>query len=361
VAVNEYDVVVVGAGPAGSAAAKTAAKHGLKTILLEEHMVIGVPVHCSGFISGTIWPALIQEILKTTDKNVIVREYETRRIFAPSGRIVKEVPLTGTGSYLVRRDYFDQELVRQAVNAGADLRLNTRVTGIFKQDSRIVGVTTGSSVVPDISAKIVIATDGINAAQKGIPKWEGLTKTGQTFTGGIALELTRVRDIDPAVTEYHTGAFIKKGWTTIHPIDSVSCVAHFMTMAEFENVKTGRYALSRKLRDAIPIRITGYRHTSDLGIGLPRLVEDGLILAGSSANFRGILPAMISGRYAAEVAAMAIRENDVTANKLSQYEVLCEVLRRSAKPFIQQYSFYERSDEDIERLLTELIDRNEFP
>ena len=358
---KEYDVVVVGAGPAGSAAAKTAAERGLKVILLEEHRVIGIPVHCSGFISGTTWPALSQEIKKTVDKNAIVREYEKRIILAPSGKIVKEVPLSDTGSYLVRRDYFDQELARQAVNAGADLILNTSVTGIIKQNARVVGVTTGSSVTPNINAKIVIATDGINAAQKGIPKWEGLTRVGQTFTGGIALELTRVRDIDPTVTEYHTGAFIKKGWTTIHPIDSVSCVAHFMTMTEFENVKTGNYALSRKLTDAIPIRITGYRHTSDLGKGLPRLVEDGLILAGSSANFRGILPAIISGRYAAEVAEIAVHENDVTAKKLSRYENLCEVLRRNAKPFIQQYSFYERSDEDIERLLNELIERNEFP
>jgi digeranylgeranylglycerophospholipid reductase len=358
---NKYDVVVVGAGPAGSAAAKTAAEYGLKVALLEEHRVIGVPVHCSGFISGTTWPALSQEILKTMDKNAIVREYEKRLIFAPSGKIIREVQLSGTGSYLVRRDYFDQELARQAVNAGVDLIINTRVKGILKQDGRVVGVTTGSSVKPDISTKIVIATDGINGARKGIPKWEGLTRGQQTFTVGIAMELTRVRDINPTVTEYHTGAFIKKGWTTIHPIDRVSCVAHFMTMAEFEKVKTGNYALSRKLRDAIPLRITGYSHTSDLGIGLPKLVEDGLILAGSSANFRGILPAIISGRFAAEVAAMAIKENDVTTNKLSQYEDRCAELRRNARPFIQQYSFYEHPDEDIERLLNELMIRNEFP
>jgi flavin-dependent dehydrogenase len=239
--------------------------------------------------------------------------------------------------------------------------IHTRATGILKQDRRVVGITTGSSMMPNIMAKIVIGTDGINAAQKGIPKWEGMAATSPTFTEGVALELTRVKEIDPAVTEYHTGSFIKKGWTTIHPIDTVSCVAHFMSMSEFYNVKKGNYALSKKLRDAVPVRITGYNHTSDLGIGFPQLVKDGLILAGSSANFRGILPAIISGRFAAEIAVAAIKENDITSKTLSRYEELCAVLRTNAKPFVQQNPFYERSDEDIEKLLNEMIERNEFP
>lgn len=358
---NTYDVVVVGAGPAGSTAARISAESGLKTALLEEHQVIGVPIHCSGFISGNIWPELSENIFQTIDKNAIVRKYEKRYIYAPSGKIVKEVSLSGSGCYLVHRDYFDQALVRRAVNAGADLTIHTRVTGILKEDGRVVGVTTGSPIMPNIIAKIVIGADGINAAQKGIPKWEGMTGASRTFTGGIALELTRVNDIEPVVTEYHTGSFIKKGWTTIHPIDTVSCVAHFMSMSEFHNVKNGNYALSKKLRDAVPMRITGYNHTSDLGIGFPELVKDGLILAGSSANFRGILPAIISGRFAAEVAVAAIKENDVTSKKLRRYEELCAVLRTNAKPFIQQNTFYERSDEDIEKLLNKMLARNEFP
>ena len=50
---NDYDVIVVGAGPAGSAAAKAAAESGAKTIVLEEHPKIGLPQHCSGLYYGT--------------------------------------------------------------------------------------------------------------------------------------------------------------------------------------------------------------------------------------------------------------------------------------------------------------------
>jgi flavin-dependent dehydrogenase len=47
----DYDVVVVGAGPAGCLAAKYAAKNGAKTLIIEEHASIGSPVQCAGLLS----------------------------------------------------------------------------------------------------------------------------------------------------------------------------------------------------------------------------------------------------------------------------------------------------------------------
>ena len=48
----DYDVVVVGAGPAGCLAAKYAAKNGAKTLIIEEHASIGSPVQCAGLLSA---------------------------------------------------------------------------------------------------------------------------------------------------------------------------------------------------------------------------------------------------------------------------------------------------------------------
>ena len=49
---QNYDVIIVGAGPAGSLAARRIAEKGIKVLLIEEHMNIGLPVHCSGWVSG---------------------------------------------------------------------------------------------------------------------------------------------------------------------------------------------------------------------------------------------------------------------------------------------------------------------
>ncbi len=59
----DYDVVVVGGGPCGASAAKTAAEKGLKTILLEEHPQIGLPEHCVGVMPGTE-SGFLEELLK---------------------------------------------------------------------------------------------------------------------------------------------------------------------------------------------------------------------------------------------------------------------------------------------------------
>jgi flavin-dependent dehydrogenase len=304
-------------------------------------------------------PDFVQEILGGMDKRVIRREYKGLRVYAPSGKMVKEFSMAGTGARLIRRDYFDQELAKQAVNAGAELRLNTRVTGLLKQDGRVIGVTTSSPSMPNVYGKIVVGTDGIHAVQRGTPKWGGLTRAKETFIGGISVELTRVRDIEPDVFEFHAGAFEKLGRVAIYPSDDVSCTTFFLTMAEFQNIKAGNYAISRKLRDAVPVRMTGWSHASDLGVGLPKVVDDGLILAGSAANIMGTLPALVTGRYAAEVAVEAVREDDLTAKRLSKYEGLCKPLKRMIG-FTEGNPFRQLSDEVIETRLAEMIERDEF-
>jgi digeranylgeranylglycerophospholipid reductase len=355
----EYDVVVVGAGPAGSAAAKAAAKRGVKTVLLEEHTEIGVPTHCNGVIPPPLVD-LAREILRTMDQRVVLGEFRTARVYAPSGKVVKSVPIPANTLFLVDRAQFDRELARQAVNAGADLLLNTRATGLLKRDGRVIGVTTGSTVNPEVYGKLVIAADGINAIQKGIPRWAGLTPVNQRYWGGISLELTRVKDLEPGTVELHTGAFTKKGHLTVTPSDEVSCMTHFETLDEFRQAKLGSYTLSKKLKDAAPLKMVGYRHTWDLGERLPKIIDNGLILTGSAANWRGTITSIALGMYAGQVAAEAVTEGDVTEKKLSKYEKLLTQIPGKGYQFKSKMSvfpFYQRSDAEIEKLLLERIDK----
>jgi digeranylgeranylglycerophospholipid reductase len=357
---KEYDVIVIGAGPAGSTAAKIAAERALEVLVLEEHPIIGVPVHCSGVLFATTRPALTQEILGNMDKRVIIREYKAIQVFAPSGKIIKEVSIAGTNSYLIQRDLFDQDLARQAVNSGVDLKLNTRVTGFLRQQDRVIGVTTNSSTMPEVRGNIIIATDGIHSAEKGISRWAGLSPAAPISVHGISIELTRVQNIDPDVFEFHAGSFTEKGWTSIFPRDNVSCMTHFQNMTEFENVKAGEYMISGKIKNAVPFRMAGWSHTADMGSGLPRSVDDGLILAGSAANLLGILPAIISGRYAAETAVESVNTRDYSAKRLSKYDDLSRTLK-APKGFKEGFPFYRRSDGEIEKIILEMLEKDEFP
>jgi digeranylgeranylglycerophospholipid reductase len=358
---TEYDVIVVGAGPAGSAAAKEIAAQGLKTLMLEEHTSVGDPDHCWGLLPMVSRPELTEEILRSMPQSIVLREYSAMRVFTPGGKIAKEVSVKGKSDYLVRRNEFDKQLAIQAANAGADLRLNTRVTGLIKKGDRVVGVTTSSTHMPELYAKLVIGADGISASNKGTPKWGGLSRTDRAFINGVTLELTNVRDIELDVYEWHTGTFSKRGWVGICPRDKFSCTTDFLSMAEFEQVKKGDYLVSKKFRDAVPVRMTGWSHPADMGIGLPKVVENGLMLIGSAANLIGIVPGIVSGRYAAEVAIEAVRQGDVTIKNLSKYEELYKNLK-APLGFMDAPPLYKcSSDEEIEKVLMELVEKDELP
>ena len=357
---KEYDVIVVGAGPAGAEASRKLAEQGLNVVMIEEHTVVGIPSHCWGLLPFTSKPEITEEIIREMPADIILRKYDTVRIYAPSGKVAAEISPEG-GEYLVRRDAFDRELVKQAVNAGTQLILHVRVTGIIRENGRAVGVTTNSEKLPQVFGKLVIAADGIHAVQKGIAKWEGFTKdkADKTFTAGVTFELAGARNMDLNVKEWHTGAFCRRGFVGICPINSTSCMTDFMKVADFEKVKSGNYMLSERLRNAVPVRMTGWSHPSDLGVGLTKVVDEGLILVGSAANLIGIHAAILTGRYAAEIVIEAIKENDVSVRKLENYDNL---FRTQTNPsgFIKSMPFYGLADEDIEKLLFDLIGKGEF-
>ena len=48
---TDYDAIVVGAGPAGSATARDIAARGFRTLLIEEHGAVGEPLHCAGLVT----------------------------------------------------------------------------------------------------------------------------------------------------------------------------------------------------------------------------------------------------------------------------------------------------------------------
>jgi len=122
------DVLIVGAGPAGSTAARTCASLGLRTILLEEHPEVGCPTHCTGKLSlhgferFHIPASLIQTTLRAA------------AFHAPDGtvaRVRRAVP----DSHVVDRDPFDRFLAQRAADAGADVITGARARTVERVGS----------------------------------------------------------------------------------------------------------------------------------------------------------------------------------------------------------------------------------
>jgi len=178
-----YDIVVVGAGPAGSTTARFAAEAGASVLVLERRAQIGVPVRCGELMPDLkemrdIFPRAgdMSDIFEVPSDLVSLR-FDTIRIFSPKNTRY-EVPFSG---YTTHRDRLDQFFASQAVKAGAEIMTGQRVT-------RVEG---GMVQTDDLSvkAKVIVGADG------------PLSVVGKAFG------LDRSADLCPAVTVQVPGEF----------------------------------------------------------------------------------------------------------------------------------------------------------
>ena len=104
-------IVIIGAGPVGSYCAYLLSKAGKEVSVFEEHKDIGLPIQCTGIITG-----ILKNIIKI-NKDIIVNEISKARIFSPNKKYVeinfKEKNL------IINRKKFDNYIADMAKKSGA--------------------------------------------------------------------------------------------------------------------------------------------------------------------------------------------------------------------------------------------------
>jgi digeranylgeranylglycerophospholipid reductase len=153
--VERFDVVVVGAGPAGSRAAQAAAERGARTLLVDHRPELGHPVQCGEFVPAPEeladlfdQPELIASAFEIPPATVL-RETRWMSCISPYGHRFR-FPLRGA---TVSRRAFDKALAYRAEGAGAELRFPLGVTGV---DGTTVHTAGGGTV----ESRVVIGADG---------------------------------------------------------------------------------------------------------------------------------------------------------------------------------------------------------
>lgn len=174
----EYDVLVVGGGPAGLYAARRLADDGFSTVVCEEHSVIGQPVHCTGVLSAGSFDEL------GLSRDAILNPLTTVRFVSPAGLEVRYTPPT-LQAVVIDRARFDQQLAGDAQAAGAELRPNTRISALdfssqgvraritggagSRIDARLVLIASGASYVLQRRLGLGLPRAYLHTAQREVP------------------------------------------------------------------------------------------------------------------------------------------------------------------------------------------------
>ena len=321
---------MVGAGPAGSLAARAAAEAGARTVLLDHRRELGQPVQCGEFLPSAREladlipaPELIRAAFEVPE-NTVLRPTRTMACISPYGHRFR-FPLEGC---TVSRRAFDKALAARAEGSGAELRYPLGVTGVHDD---ALSLTDGTA----LRADVIVGADG------------PISTVGRSV--GFAPSRTMFRMITATVDvplgdeiDIYFGRIAPHGYAWLFPrafdANVGLGVPHLPPGASLDGL-LDRFAAHHDLG---PVR-DRTRWWVPIGAPPPSLVFGRALLAGDAANLvmatngGGIPTAMLSGWLAGTAAARHVRDG----RPLSDYDdawraALFGPLERAAR--VQRFS-----------------------
>lgn len=300
------DILVIGAGPAGSCAARTSARTGVKVLLIDRKKVIGVPVRCAEFIP--------RQLLSELDgkRDFIVQPVKTMKSFLPDNNIV-ETPAPGL---MINRDILDQELAQKAKEAGAVIW--TKTSALEYDNGCVMAVKESEQI--RIKACVIIGADGPHTR---VGTWIGSTNKNLIPALQARVVLTEATES----TEVYLDRHFFGGYAWLFPKGDVANVGLGIKRGGSpDNIRKSLYCFLQKLKEQN--RITGEVAGNNAGwipAEAPRkIVKGNIMLVGDAAGHThpitgaGVSQAVIIGKMAGKWAAEAVKKGD--ANVLKGYE-----------------------------------------
>ncbi len=303
---ESFDIVVIGAGPAGSSAARAAAARGARVLVIDRRHRIGIPVQC-----GEYGPQGISRYVHFSSSSV-VQEVETMITHLPDGSShVMKSP-----GFMLDRSLFDQDLASAALRAGAQIATGARGLGLVPEG--VVIEHRRSRKV--LRSKVAIGADG---ARSSVGRWVSQRPTRKVVA--LQCEIANPnpqKDVDVFFLPDYEGGyawFFPKGKTANVGVGVSSSktsalptlLNHFLgLLRNFGRVST--LQIVRKTAGAIPCSVP------------VKTVFGNLLLVGDAAGHAhpitgaGILNAVIAGEMAGRIAADATLTGKL--DRLERYE-----------------------------------------
>jgi electron transfer flavoprotein-quinone oxidoreductase len=347
---KSFDVIIVGAGPAGSLAALKLARAGLNVVLVERGRRPGAKNMFGGLLHHT--PAL-NELLPGFSERAPLERHVYKKVLAfltPQSAVSLAFENEGFDTppyngYTVFRPAFDAWLAGEAVKSGALLLCDCAAEDIIKENGRVAGVTVKGRE-GELRSKITIAADGVLSF---LAKKAGLRQDLKASDMAVGVKLLLglpeatinerfrlVRDQGADISFLGAAGDMRGGGFLYTNRESVSVglVLHLDSLKESGRTPYDTLngflqhpSVKKLIKGATPLEYSAHLVPEGGFNALPQRYSGGLMLAGDAAglcytngiNLEGINLAMTSGVLAAETAIQAIESGDFSARALSVY------------------------------------------
>ncbi len=346
---DRFDVVVIGAGPAGSSAAYNLAKRGFKVALIERGRKPG----SKNMFGGRVYAKPLEEAFDGLDKAPIHRWVVKERLSIVNGEEYVTLEYSGSGgkSFTTYLTDLTDWMASKAVDAGATLITEVVVDRLLIRDGRVAGIVSGSD---ELEADVVVDAEGVNRL---VLEKSGLVE--RLTPRHVALGVKEVIKVEKGDIEKFFGLGEDEGlaWVFMGSVsdglpgggffytnrDSLSLGLVIYLEKAVEGMKRHIYDMVEDLRigplfskyveNGRVMEYSAHMIPADpRAIRPPRLVWDGLLVTGDAAGllinmgytYRGVDTAAYSGMLAAK--AIEEAEGDYSASSLKRYE---EMLMKS--------------------------------
>ena len=320
---HQYDIVIVGGGPAGSSSAYQAAKNGMKVALLEKENDIAETVRTS----GVTWIKNIKEYEIPEDCFNPITNYS---FCSPNNEVTISDSIPQAAVLDVRKTY--RWLAKQAEDLGVDVFVKTNVKDAIKnEEGDIIGVIANTPEgIVKFFGKVIIDASGFGSV---VSKSMGFVTQWKRFGAGAEYEV-KAENVDPKTWWLMVGQkYSPAGYAWIFPIsDEVVRIGVGVGKPDSDIDPTERLKELMESQEG-PIKNLGKITPIEFHYGLipndglsRKTVYNNLILVGDTAGqanplvLEGIRYAIKFGRVAGDVASRAIKSGKTNEESLLPYE-----------------------------------------
>jgi len=341
-----YDVIVVGAGPAGSYVAYKLASSGYNVVVLEQKKAVGIDVCCTGIVSAECFNSF------GINPEVVLNKVSSAKFFSPSGKCLR-LQDDRVQAYLVDRTSFDQAIARKAQTMGANYLFLSRVTDIVIERDKVLVKVLHHGLREKLTARAVILANGFNPI---LPQKLNLGKIKHFIIGAQAeVEADGVNEVEIYFNQRIAPGFF--AWLV--PTSANKALVGLLSMSHAK-IQLQKFLLSPFCQHRI-VRQESKIKQKAMPLGtLPYSYGNRMLVIGDAAGQvkpttgGGIYFGHLGAKIAAEVLSEALSNDDLSAARLSCYQRQwkAKMGKEISLGYWTRRAYFKLSDRQVDRIFS---------